>query len=238
MLLLALETATPVCAVALLRDDHVEIDLLLDRPRAHAENLVPMVRDALRYAGAELADLDAIAVSMGPGSYTGLRIGVSTAKGLALAGGTRLVGVPTLEALAAGAGAHAPDELLLATLPSRRHEVFAAAYRARAGRVLPAVEAAALSVDDVVAWLKDAHFERLRLLGPGAERVAPVLEKHELPFVHVAPDVVAPSASRVARLGARRLHEGHVADLRSFEPFYLKEFVAGPQRSAFEKLSF
>lgn len=238
MLILAVETATSICAVALRRDDQLEIELHLDRPRAHAENLVPMVQDALRYGGADLADVDAVAVSMGPGSYTGLRIGVSTAKGLALAGGADLVGVPTLEALALGAGPTEPGELLVALLPSRRNEVYAAAFRAEDGALTPAVEAAALSVDDLPAWLGATGFERLRLLGPGAERVAPVLAKRDVPFAAVPLETVGPSARRVAQLGAQRLQAGRSADLRAFEPFYLKEFVAGKQRSAFEKLSF
>src|SRR5690554_576977 len=99
--LLAIETATNVCSVAVAQSGRLRAEISLSRPRAHAEHLVPMIQDALRYADVRADQLQVVAVSSGPGSYTGLRIGVSTAKGLAEAVEAALVGVPTLMGLAA-----------------------------------------------------------------------------------------------------------------------------------------
>ncbi|MEO1077246.1 MAG: tRNA (adenosine(37)-N6)-threonylcarbamoyltransferase complex dimerization subunit type 1 TsaB, partial [Bacteroidota bacterium] len=100
MLTLGIETATDVCSVALLEDDAVLAEASLRLPRQHAARLMPLVRDVLAHTGRATTDLDLVSVSEGPGSYTGLRIGVSTAKGLCLATGAALVGVGSLDALA------------------------------------------------------------------------------------------------------------------------------------------
>src|SRR5690606_13682330 len=125
----AIETATTVCSVALWTDEDVVVEAALYRPRAHAENLVPLIGDVLRYGAIAPRDVDAVAVSAGPGSYTGLRIGASTAKGLVTAVDAELVAVPSLEALAsAAADLIGESDMLLAVFGARRDEVFAAAF--------------------------------------------------------------------------------------------------------------
>lgn len=237
MLVLALETATDVCSVALVEDDAALVSLTLRRPRQHAEQLVPLVQDALRYAGATLGDLAGIAVSQGPGSYTGLRIGVSTAKGLAAASGVPLVGVPTLEALALQAVPQAePGDVVAAFLRSRRDEVYAAAFTvAPAPPLSPLREAAALPLPDVAAWL-GTDDRRRWLVGDGAPAAAAA---GALSGTLLDAAAVAPSASTVGRLGAERLRTGSADDLAAFEPAYLKDFVArAAKKSVFERLPF
>lgn len=123
-MLLAIETATDVCAVALLDGDRVVATRETDVPRAHAARLAPMIAEVLGEAGVATRDLTTVAVSVGPGSFTGLRIGIGTATGLALATGAALVPVPTLDALALAARDAGLTGPLLAVLPSRRGEVF------------------------------------------------------------------------------------------------------------------
>ncbi|WP_457651390.1 tRNA (adenosine(37)-N6)-threonylcarbamoyltransferase complex dimerization subunit type 1 TsaB [Rhodocaloribacter sp.] len=240
--LLAIETATDVCGVALMEDARVTVSLTLARPRMHAEQLVSLIRDALRYGGLEAGALGAVAVSMGPGSYTGLRIGVSTAKGLALAVGAQLVGVPSLEALAATAAPAAdPGDVVCAAFNARRDEVYAAAFRVGADAGLtPLAETTALPARDLPAWLPVQAAGRLRLVGEGAPAAAEVLAPvwgarlRTLP-----PDAFAPDAAATARLGRARLARGETEDPAAFEPFYLKAFVARRNtRSAFERLPF
>ncbi len=242
MSLLAIETATDVCSVALMQGDHVTVELALTRPRAHAENLTPMIREALRYGEVDSRDLDAVAVSSGPGSYTGLRIGVSTAKGLALAADARLVAVPSLEALAASvAPLAAPGEAVCALFKARRHEVYAAVFRVseKNNKLDVVAETTALELDDLPAWLPQGT-GRLWLVGAGVPRAVSVLEDRFAGELRpLDPSRFAPSAASVARLARPRLAEGRVEDLARFEPFYLKEFVAKkPQSSIFEKLPF
>ncbi len=240
--LLAIETATDVCGVALMEDARVTATLTLARPRRHAEQLVSLIRDALRYGGLEAGALGAVAVSMGPGSYTGLRIGVSTAKGLALAVGAQLVGVPTLEALAATAlPAADPGDVVCAAFNARREEVYAAAFRVGADAGLtPLAETTALPTGDLPTWLPVQTAGRLWLVGEGAPAAAEALAPtwgarlRALP-----PDAYPPDAAAVARLGHDRLARGETEDVGAFEPFYLKAFVARRNtRSAFERLPF
>lgn len=248
MNLVAFESATSVCSVALWIDGDVVVEAALNRPRAHAENLVPLISDVLRYGGIAARDLDAVAVSAGPGSFTGLRIGASTAKGLASAVDAELVAVPSLEALAysaAGAvGVIDASDILLAVFDARRDEVFAAAFRRQAdGSLGVHRETAAVSAVEVVDWLGMVA-GTVFLAGDGSAKLAAAwgdeMPGVHLPGVHLLSDaVVRPSAASVARLGAERLAQGETVDVAEFEPFYLKEFVAKmPAASALAKLPF
>jgi tRNA threonylcarbamoyladenosine biosynthesis protein TsaB len=240
--LLAIETATDVCSVALAHGDAVRADLTLNRPRAHAENLVPMIEEALRLGGMAARDLDAVAVSAGPGSYTGLRIGVSTAKGLALAADAALVAIPTLEALAVSATVQAEyGDYVCALLNARRHERYAAVYRIPSPQRLAVHQACTvLATADLADWLDVPAGARCWLVGEGSPQALPMLDRTgHLHLRLLDPSVIAPTAARVARLALTKLLDGHTEDVARFEPLYLKSFVAKtPKHSMFEKLSF
>ncbi len=242
MNLLALETATDLCGVALIQEERLTVELTLFRPRAHAENLAVLIRDALRYGNIEARDLEGIAVSMGPGSYTGLRIGTSSAKGLAFAADAALVGVSSLEALSASVAASAaPGDVVCTAFRARRDEVYAAAFRVAASGILePIAETAALKQDDISMWLGPLASGRVWLAGEGAQTLSCAIARTpSLEVIMADSSVFAPSAAWVARRGLERMKNGLIEDLASFEPFYLKEFVAKEQkRSIFERLSF
>ena len=237
--ILALETATDVCSVALLQEDQMIVEHALHKPRMHAENLAPLIQDVLRYGEVAPRDRSAVVVSSGPGSYTGLRIGVSTAKGLALAVEASLVSVSTLHALAAGTRpAAASGDLICPTLPSRRGEVYAALYRCGVAHELeeilpPTARAAA----EVPARVDEQNPPRVWLAGPGTVRVRPTFNGNGPPL-RLRPDLV-PSARWIGELGRRKYRAGSVENVTTFEPYYLKEVAARkPERSALEKLSF
>lgn len=218
MLTLGIETATDVCAVALLSGGDLVFEAAVHLPRQHGRRLAPLVDEALAHAGHGPDALGLVAVSAGPGSYTGLRIGTATAKGLCLATGAAFVAVPTLLALADGARPFGPPGAVVAVLPSRRGEVYAAAYRLD-GDVLAEVRpAAALALTDAAGWLPDGP---LAAVGAGADRLlgaAPDRDWRPLP--------VAASAARVARLGQERVAAQGVDDLAASEPLYLKPVAA------------
>ncbi|PSQ99198.1 MAG: tRNA (adenosine(37)-N6)-threonylcarbamoyltransferase complex dimerization subunit type 1 TsaB, partial [Bacteroidetes bacterium QS_9_68_14] len=158
LLLLALTTATDACGVAVWQSEQLQSELTLHRPRRHGQRLVPLARDALAHAEADVGALDAVAVAAGPGSYTGLRIGASAAKGLCRATGAALMPVPTLGALAEAARPFAPQGTLLgAALASRRGEVYTAAFRC-GGNALALLQAPEASESDEAAQ----QFRRLR----------------------------------------------------------------------------
>ena len=237
MILLALETSTETCSVALLRDESVVSEMSLNRDRAHAESLVPMIEDVLRFGGLAPADLDAVAVSSGPGSYTGLRIGASTAKGLASALDLTLVAVPSLEALAEAVRPFArPGDFIGAAFHARRDEAFAALFEVQAGTpLIQRRETQAIGVEDIRLWLASEPARSVWLVGDGWRLLGEDLQR-------ISAKVVAdvrPSAAPVARLGSWRLRENLIENVVTFEPHYLKEFVAKrPSASAFEKLPF
>ena len=214
MLTLGIDTATDVCAVAVLEGDRVLAEAALHVPRSHGRRLALLVQELVAHSGKRPSDLEAVAVSAGPGSYTGLRIGMSTAKGLVLSTGAAFVAVPTLQALALGhAGAVA------AVLPSRRGEVYAALYRDG----LEVQPPAALGVGAVADWLPPALDA---VGGPGADRLEGV--RPDVPRVRL----VASGAS-VARLGRRVLEAEGAHDPPSAEPVYLKAVAVSRPRGIF-----
>ena len=218
MLTLGIETAADVCAVALIDGDDLLVRSSVWVPRSHGRRLAPLVAEALAHAGRVAADLDVVAVSAGPGSYTGLRIGMATAKGLCLATGAALAAVPTLRALAEGAGG-----AVVVALPSRRGEVYAAAYDGAEEVRAPT----ALALDDLAAW-RPAPPGAWALGGPGADRVAEASPEVAWRRARLVPDAVA-----VARLGLVEVRAGRAADVAAAEPAYLKPVAAVRPRGIF-----
>ena len=233
MILLALETATATCGAAVLREGEVVAQAHLHRPRVHSKRLTPLVEDILRHADASSAELDAVAVSEGPGSYTGLRIGVSTAKGWALSADAALVGVPTLEAYAARVRPMAaPSDVVCALLDARRDEVYAGAYRVTTDDVTEHAPTKALPVEALADWMGGVP-GRLWLVGDGAPKSRETLAALDAPQTLVPSDELPPSAVRVARRGRQRLAAENPDDVATFEPLYVKDVHATPAPSPF-----
>ncbi|MFB6248073.1 MAG: tRNA (adenosine(37)-N6)-threonylcarbamoyltransferase complex dimerization subunit type 1 TsaB [Salinibacter sp.] len=233
MTILALETATDVCGAALLDGDTVVAEAHLHRPRVHSARLTPLVEDVLAHAERAPDALDAVAVSMGPGSYTGLRIGVSTAKGWARAVDAALIGVPTLEAYAAQLRPVArPGDVACALLDARRDEVYAGAVRRVDDGVESHAETKALTVDALPDWLGPVE-GRLWVLGDGAEKSRSALDAAAPDCIVLPPDARPPSAAWVGRRGHAHLARRGPDDLSSFEPLYVKAVHATPAPSPF-----
>lgn len=217
-----------------MHDDEVVAEAHLHRPRVHAQRLTPLIEDVCAHADGPTEDLDAVAVSMGPGSYTGLRIGVSTAKGWALSADAAFVGVPTLEAYAAQLGPiGAPGDVVCALLDARRDEVYAGAYRRTTNGLEVHAATTALPVKDLPEWLGTVEGQ-LWLLGDGAPKSHEVLASGTAPCTVVPVDEMPPSAAWVARRGRQRLEADGPDDVATVEPLYVKDVHATPAPSPFD----
>lgn len=225
--LLAIETATDVCSVAIFHGGRVVVELGVDRPRLHAERLVPMIGEAMTVAGLVPTDLAAVAVSAGPGSYTGLRIGASTAKGLAFALSIPLVAVPSLQALASSVPS-APGSIVMPAFAARRGEVYAAAFRIGRGgmpeEVLSPTAGDGHAVLDAFVRAGPPSGGPVLLVGNGAPVLAAAARGRGLACT--IRETSLPGAAAVARLGIALLAAGASVDAATFEPYYLREFTA------------
>jgi tRNA threonylcarbamoyladenosine biosynthesis protein TsaB len=218
---LGIETATTVCAAALVREGRVVAESLLDAGRVHAEKLMGQIAAVLGPDGVE--SLGGVAVSIGPGSFTGLRIGVSVAKGIAFARNIPLVGVPTLEALALHAGEAGHLEAgsrLLAALDARRDEVYCQLFDMTGSGPVPLWEARDMPL---AALMEEMHGPATAVTGEGAAKV--LAWPGAPPALRLVPDdALRCSAGTVARLGEKLLLAGKTDDPSSLEPRYIKEF--------------
>jgi len=221
MILLAIETATLFGGVALISDREVIAEYSLNVRATHAERLMPTIGSLLSEAGVPLKTLDGIAVSIGPGSFTGLRIGLSTAKGLCFANGLPLVSVPTLEAMASSLPyARFP---VCSVLDARKKEVYAALYDLSEGTARPMWSPRVIPLDNVLEELRGSTIFTGDGAGVFRERISEGLGKDAY---FVPTDVAHPSAAAVGRLGLSLLAQGHRADVFDIEPVYLRRSEA------------
>ena len=224
MRVLALDTATEACSVALLAEQGL-IGRYAEPGRGHAAQILGMVDAVLAQAGISLSMLDGIAASVGPGAFTGVRISVSAAQGLAFGAGLNLVGVSTLEALALRA-LDAGADIALACLDARMGEVYWGCYAADMLRGVRAIVPPRVGAPGSV-HLPAAQSASARVGGIG-RGFAAYPELGRLPGLSAEPaDAGAlPNAREMARLGALRLRAGEGADPADLEPLYLRDKVA------------
>lgn len=218
-LILQLETATATCSVALTDGGKILALREIAEPNAHGTVLTGFIRDVLESAGKTERDLAAIAVSRGPGSYTGLRIGVSVAKGLCFALDVPLLAVDTLEAMAAGLRMRedfAAGTRLCPMIDARRMEVYTAVYDLDLNVVRPV---AALVVEP--ESFHDLSDRPLIFFGDGSAKCREPLAGTDTVFIEGFHN----SAGDMSGLAAAKYQAGAFEDLAYFEPYYLKEFL-------------
>lgn len=222
-LILILETATKNCSIALTENGTLinSIDFN-DGHFSHAEKLHVFIEEVCKKSAKKLNDLDAIAISKGPGSYTGLRIGVSAAKGLCYGLDIPLISLETLDILSrtyASANEIGEEDRIIPMIDARRMEVYTAVFDAKFNKIKD-TEALILKEDSFNNFLKKSvcHF-----IGDGAEKAKGLYEKENAKFEYT----VFPSASEVARLAFNVYQNEAYENIAYFEPYYLKDFVDG-----------
>ena len=228
-LILCIETGTDICSVGIARDGELVSLRESAEGRDHAKYVGVFVDELLRETGIAPDELDAVAVGMGPGSYTGLRIGVSFAKGLCYGQQIPLIAVGSLEALAEVAiedneagildVENWNDAVLCPMVDARRMEVYTQLFDA-AGNPLSEVSAEVVDENTFADIRRD---KQLVIFGNGASKCCEVMS--DATFIEVAP-----SARGLARKAEQKLSAGQVEDIAYFEPFYLKDFVVIPSK--------
>jgi tRNA threonylcarbamoyladenosine biosynthesis protein TsaB len=221
-LILNIETATEVCSVALARDGKLLSIRESGGGYTHAENITVFINEIVSEAEISLNDIDAVSVSKGPGSYTGLRIGVSTAKGLCFALNKPLLAINTLLSLAnnfqtSNLKPQTPN-LLCPMLDARRMEVYCAVYDSALYEVMPT---AAVIIDEN-SFAEILKTNAVYFFGNGALKCKPVVQHQNAVFV----EDVSPSAAAMVSLSEKLFAENKFENTAYFEPFYLKDFVA------------
>ena len=219
-LLLHIESSGTNCSVALSEDERLISCKELNDGYSHAENLHLFIDTVLQEAACKPGDLAAVAVSKGPGSYTGLRIGVSAAKGLAFALSIPLISIETLELMCRAVPAERFDDsfILCPMLDARRMEVYTARYSAKFERTSP-IEA--LIMDETVRDSYRAH-SKLLFFGEGMPKCRPLLS--HLPGAEFIENIF-PSARFMCLAAFEKFRKKQFEDRAYFEPFYLKEFM-------------
>ncbi|MBN1949703.1 MAG: tRNA (adenosine(37)-N6)-threonylcarbamoyltransferase complex dimerization subunit type 1 TsaB [Bacteroidales bacterium] len=231
--ILHIETATNVCSVAISDGEQILVQKETREGRSHATILSVFIREAMAEAGLTATMLDAVAISKGPGSYTGLRIGVSTAKGICYAADLPLISVSTLESMALGfitAERHevggAGDTLYLPMIDARRMEVYTAAY----DRELNEVMKIQARVIDGSSFKDLAEQNKLKLFGSGADKLTDIFKNDRIQII----ESFKLSASYMVPLALNNYVRSDFVNLAYFEPYYLKDFITTvPKKTIF-----
>ena len=213
--ILNIETATKNCSVALAKEGEIILcKEIAEEGYSHAERLHVFIEEIIKEAGISLSDLSAIAVSQGPGSYTGLRIGVSAAKGLCFALEIPLIAVDTLQVLALQV--NVADGLIVPMIDARRMEVYSAIFSPKFDKKR-----------EILAEIIDGdsfsdRSEKLYFVGDCAEKCKSVLIKENHLFLE---DIKYPSAKQMSILSYQKFKTNDTVDVAYFEPYYLKDFM-------------
>ena len=216
--ILAIDTATTSCSVAILDAGTLCAEITMRKGQTHSKHLMATIDSALKMANFSMNELDGFAVTIGPGSFTGLRIGISTIKGLALAVGKPVVGIATLETLAWQCADHA--HLICPLLDARKAEVYAAAFRYREDRLIMQTDACVAKPEEFVRKIKESCI----FVGSGARLYRREIENLLGDSAHFVPqgqNMIR--ASSVAFLGQNRLRANDTDSIADLTPFYVRK---------------
>lgn len=221
MNILLIETATSVCSVALVNETQLLQEIHSEESNSHSAKLNLFIRDVLSRSGVSVRRLDGVCVSSGPGSYTGLRIGISSAKGLCYACDVPLLSVPTLQNMAAWYYQQHPDYtgFVCPMIDARRMECYTAVFDRRLQQLKnTTAEIVTEGLYDV--WLNSGP---VTFIGDGAAKTREILSNHSNACYD---DSYRISAEGMRLIAFAKLNNGEKEDVAYFEPFYLKDFVA------------
>jgi tRNA threonylcarbamoyladenosine biosynthesis protein TsaB len=217
-LILSLDTSTPICSAALHEEGQLVIAKEIHEGQVHGARLAPMIKDLFVASGRDQKELKAVSVTSGPGSYTGLRIGTSTAKGICYALNIPLIACDTLTVLATHVrDMGVADGLLCPMLDARRMEVYCAVFNSKLEVILP-VEAKIVDGESFSEMLLN---HKMIFFGDGSAKCKQVLQHDNAHFLND----IFPSGAALGPIAWKKFQAGETEDLVHFEPIYLKEFL-------------
>ncbi len=221
--ILNIETSTAVCSAALAKDGKIIAVQESSLPNVHAEKLTAFIDSLLKEAALPYSSIDAIAIGTGPGSYTGLRIGTSTAKGLAYSLDKPMIAIPTLKAMALATAdiLKRKDIYYCSLIDARRLEVYCAIYTFEGNEIMP-VEAKILDENSFEDILNNTP---IAFAGDGMPKLKKLSAHNSAQRIWA--DEIYASAKNMVTLSEEAFREKQFADVAYYEPFYLKDFVAG-----------
>jgi tRNA threonylcarbamoyladenosine biosynthesis protein TsaB len=223
-LILNIESATNICSVSIARKGKLLGSKESRDDKSHASLLTVFIGELISRLQLEFSELDAVAVSKGPGSYTGLRIGVSTAKGIAYGAGIKLIGIPTLQVMAFSITQQfssiksSKNILLCPMIDARRMEVFTALYTPE-NSLYKEISAEIVHPGFFSDILRK---KEIWFFGNGSEKCRNVIHHPNARFI----EGIEPSSTWMVKLAERAFHKEQFEDIAYFEPFYLKDFIA------------
>lgn len=221
--ILSIETATKVCSAALFNGSKLIDCIEEDGAYSHSENLAQFIDSLLKRNHINYSELKAIAVTKGPGSYTGLRIGVSLAKGLAYGLNIPLIGIDSLKSLAWRAQNEQNDKnaYYCPMIDARRMEVYSALYNSR----LEQIENISANIIEENSYLEQLKHNVIYFFGDGSEKCKAIIRRENARFLQIKS-----SASNMGALAVEALENTQFEDIAYFEPFYLKQFIANKSK--------
>lgn len=228
MKVLAIDSSGMAASAAVANDNNVIAEFTINNRQTHSQTLLPMVDNVVQMSEIPLTEIDAIAVASGPGSFTGLRIGSATAKGLGFALNKPVVPVPSLDALAYKAACF--NGIICPLMDARRNQVYTAAYHIKEGRLVNIIEQKATGIMDILPELR-AYGREVLFLGDGADVYKDIIIKEaDMKFSFAPAHISKQSAASVAMLGIIYYSEGRYESAAEHRPFYLRKPQAERER--------
>ncbi len=228
MKILALDSSGLVASVALLEDENLIAEYTVNYKKTHSQTLLPMLDEIVRMTETDLHSIDAIAIAKGPGSFTGLRIGSATVKGLGLALDKPIIGVPTIEGLAMNL--YGTDALICPLMDARRNQVYTGIYRFQTGKLQVIKDQVPVGIEEIVDALNQIG-QKVIFLGDGVPVYHDIIEKQISVSHEYAPANM--NKQRAASVGVRAFdywNKGIYTDSDSFTPDYLRLSQAERER--------
>ena len=227
MKILALETSAKAVSAAVSEDGKILASGYQDTGLTHSRTLMPIVEHILKNTGLTMADMDAVAVAAGPGSFTGIRIGVAAAKGLAFGADKPAIGVSTLAAMARGVAF--PDGLVICAMDARRNQIYNALFEAKDGQLTRLTDDRAIALTDLAEELRTDP-RPMTVVGDGAKLCHTFLTEAGISCRMTPPHLVMQNATGVALEAESMAAAGKTVSAQALEPVYLRPAQADPLR--------